>query len=614
MRFRSFVSAIQFLFIFITGCVYEAKDVYFYPINPSDIPKASVDLNNVTDSITISDVTKFTFSFSPSTPRAHHYKVTANSNVILSFDSEMTTLQFTLDPAQYSNPVTLIIQVTYHSGSGSLADQLDTEIVNLTKTWTIFTDLVPPSPIPAPLVYIQDGKSIVQWSTPDKQNFSQLVVVRTYDEVGLNIIYDSLFVTDKTSTTFHDDSYVGGKVIYHIVLKGYKFKIAGPSTTFDTTPFQLTFDSLATPRTLRWTKPTLYGNSLMFAVTSPSPSYPPIQVLPGSDGGSYSIGQNAEPLFGGASPYQISLNPINTKFSHGYTIRKTIYNGTKIPKFQAIQYVASLHAYFLLYDNALTKIDDQNFSTRGTLAFDTPQNYPGVAAFIPISANGQFAYLQKSSDANILVQVDLSTMSVLRSVNLKSYTSFPYFAPEFMRVSNDNLLYFESNGSEYIVDMTLNQIVWTPPAGERQHYLSPDGGFLATTGTVYKRNSGNWNTVFGTFSTPTYGTFQFRQGVQNELILVADYIYVYDLDSPPDGTGALRLLASADVPPLRYILYDPFSNTLSGIPFLVDEIRVYDLTTFQEIMRLPIAGIDDPLGARYINGRFFHKLGYTTIQ
>src|SRR5258708_7951238 len=110
---------------------------------------------------------------------------------------------------------------------------------------------------------------------------------------------------------------------------------------------------------------------------------------------------------------------------------------------------------------------------------------------------------------------------------------------------HDNLLYFERNGSEYIVDMAMNQIVWTPPAGERQHYLSPDGGFLATTGTVYKRNSGNWNTVFGTFSTPTYGTFQFRQGVQNELILVADYIYVYDLDSPPDGTGALRLLASA---------------------------------------------------------------------
>jgi hypothetical protein len=428
---------------------------------------------------------------------------------------------------------------------------------------------------------------------PTKTNFSELVLLRMYYKDNVQIHRDSIKISDFNTTIFHDASYVGGPVRYRVDLKGYKFYIQGEETSFDVTPLRVKLDSISTPPRIYWNKSSLYNNDIR--IIAFNQSFPVNQ--PGTVDTYARIGQ---PDYTTVLVAANNPPPSQVFSAFQLEIRKEIYVGIKIPAFSEAAYVASLHAYFLVSQNLLYKIDDQTYQVSGVLNFSTSKRFV-------VSRNGTYAYLYSGSE---LQRVDLNSMSITDQINISDITQVYYQGVSSPTVSDDNMLSYSMDAfKQYVIDLTNKTIVWSKDARwYNSATISPDGQYLYWNQTVYKKNGGNWDTAIGTITLPPdyLVNAAFRSDTKNQLIVstTASGIDLYDVAST-SISGPTRV--STNSFSFRYdtstetIMYTTYINGYLGDGVVVNANTNAEVRT--------LSAIYNPQSMVYLNGHFFHTTG-----
>jgi len=576
-------------------CSYEPKGSFVNPIKPPATDETKVILTQETDLVNLSGPTTFTFSVTPADKGSYSAVITYDGTEVKTAGSTSGVFTFTLSPNGHPAQGTLKIKVTYPSRSASLAGQLALEVILFEKTWPVFTDLVPPPPIPAPVVAIENGRTMIHWQSPLKFNFQKLIVVRTlpYGKI------DSLTVPSIHDTSLEDKSYAGGDVTYSVNMKG-SFHVKGSVTNFTCAPITPTVDPVT--GVLSWPLPLMYNNpNLRIEISG--------QVFPINAPGSY----NPHFTFGLSPATQIvyasvvpSLGENGFPGTTYFTSFKAI-KGYEIKPFSNVQY-NSANGTYLVHDNTrIAKLNAQTFSEIASQTVASDLSVP-----LLLSSNGQYAYVFSSGN---IFRFDPATLTITETVPLASL--FGLSPPSIIgtsSVTNTNLvaINFFLLGT-YIVDMNAKSILWHD-SNYASALLSPDGNFLLVNGnTVYSRGSGNWNVLVGTLASQNVLVgFQFREGTN--LLYARDsfsgLIYSYDLTSPVNGSGQLTS-TPISIPPCIDFTYDRASGYLcvrTGTDYGGD-LHLYDTSTFTE--QSFIKDIYWPAASVfYTKNALFHQQGY----
>ena len=171
------------------SCIYKNDEIFVHPVNPPSATNSSINLNNVIEPIIINQPTQFSFTVSPAGKEFYEAIVKVDGSSVAQLSSSTGIFGFTINPEIVGDGTKkLQINVEYLSLSPSLAGQLGQETITFSNEWSITIDTTPPSPNPAPQVYIDNGKSMISWTSPDKFTFTELIIYRRYLDNNNNII------------------------------------------------------------------------------------------------------------------------------------------------------------------------------------------------------------------------------------------------------------------------------------------------------------------------------------------------------------------------------------------------------------------------------------------
>ncbi|MFM7487282.1 MAG: hypothetical protein ACKO13_10245, partial [Cytophagales bacterium] len=286
----------------------------------------------------------FSISISPAGLKIYSIEVSVDNQLVYSQTNNSGMFSFSLDPRDYADGRrTLKVVSKRSSGTKSLADLLGNELVSAETKWNLIIDNQPPAQIVNSKVEIIDGRSIVSWPQPNKNNFVEYNIVRSYFIGNGQEIIDTLKVKDRKLTSFHDASYVGGKVAYSVDIKGYRFYVKGVKTFFDCVPLSIEFKPNISNPSISYPRSILYNNSIEIAWTG-SFSYSSYLVTPISYPGKIDLNVK----FGESSEFNVFVKPINKDYNAtgNFRISGVGYLGLKMKEyFTNVLYSNSTKSY-----------------------------------------------------------------------------------------------------------------------------------------------------------------------------------------------------------------------------------------------------------------------------
>jgi hypothetical protein len=585
--------------IFLVACVYEDNDTYVNPVVPPDGAGAAINLNDATGLIDLNKPTMFSFTVHPTGKGNYEAQITAGNYRKELYPSSTGLFYFTIDPALVGEGVKkLKIEVVYPSLSPSLAGQLGAELMILTQEWNLSVNTTPPAPIPAPMVYIEDGKSMIEWNSPSNDTFLELIILRRYlDDSGNQIHRDSIKIQDRNATVFHDASYLGGKVSYRIDLKGYKYYVQGAETIFSVQPLQFSLDSLAAAPIVSWKRSPLYNND--------------ITIQFGSD---YSINTAGARImndiaFGFTSSQLLTLQANHPPFSNTHSAyRKEMnvpyYRGVKIDPFYSMAYAAEENAYLMLDQNQkLNKIDATTLQKVASIDWT-------AGGTLITSPDGKLVYIQTENDIYKINPVQLSNLGKIDLTSLTGNSMHSIVGK--VSLSNSNVIAFSmnywSNPKDFAIDLTAGEVIWQRSAATLP-VISPDGNYIFAYDRILKKEGSAWNELPGLLPSsefiPTAAFY--NDGSINRLYFVHWPRKVYDVEAAPDGVGNRVPIETI---PYNLAWIDYTTNSFCGIDMPVSYLGtayIHDLKNNSSIIRSQ--QIREPEDAYFLNGHFFHQSG-----
>jgi hypothetical protein len=599
MKFANLIVSVAFA---LFSCQYENNDIYVNPINPPTNAGASVNLNNVSEPIVINSPTWFNFSTTPSGKELYQATVKVNGTQLFSLSSTTGEFSFVLDPSVTGNGnKELTIDVRYASLSPSLAGQLGIESLVVSNNWDVTIDTTPPSRLASPQVYLEDGKSMVKWNTPDRFTFTELIVIRSYLSANGNVVArDSIKIEDRNTTLIHESSYVGGPVTYRVDLKGYKYYVPGSETSFNVTPLRFTLDSLSTIQKLSYDISPLYNNDI--AIVVDGISRPPDE----------SVTYSYDGIFGTLTELEfrvVATHPPPSFFApHRYTIRVAVYKGIKIPSFEDIEYIPSENIYLLSTSTAILRLDGNTYEVTGTYL------YPNhIGRNLLASANGEYVYIYgvdklypldyKSPNLSVGTPINLTTITGVWNQGL-------IYEPE---ISTNNIITFSlaATSKVFAADLNTSQIVWQA-TGFGRPIISDDAAYIYFKGSVYKNENNSWGTFIGTVSQANNElNAYFKQVAGVAKVAVATFgpgdVYIYN-PSIPVANSILN--PESNIP--YYYQYDKHSQQYLALVNASSSLAngfIYDSETLEQTNSLQWIVLYSGT-ARLCNGHIFHSNGY----
>lgn len=584
------------------SCQYENDDIYVSPISPPTNAGASVNLNEVSEPIVIHSPTQFNFTTVPRGKEYYEATVKVNGAQLFQLPSTTGEFSFVLDPSVTGNGTKkLTIAVRYFSLSPSLSGQLGIETLVVSDEWDVTIDTTPPSPLASPLVYLEDGKSMVKWTTPNRFTFTELIVFRSYlDQNGNVIARDSIKIDDHQTTLIHESSYVGGPVTYRVDLKGYKFYVKGGETSFNVTPLHFTLDSLSAVQKLSYDISPLYNNDIAIylgGVNRP-PDEPFTYFLDGFFGRVTSL------------EFRVYANhpPPSYFVAHYYIVNPGIYKGIKIPSYGDLEYIPSENIYLLASSTSVLRIDGSTYEVTGTYT------YPGyIGRNLLASDDGQHVYIY-GAGLDKLYPFNYQSMTVGTAINLTTITGLANQGLNYEPgISNNNIITISLGATlkVFAVDLNTSQIVWQS-TGFSRPLISADAEYIYYKGSVYKNENNGWGTLVGTVSQANNEmAVYFNQISGVSKVAVSTFgpgkIYIYNLSTPAvNGT----LNPESDIP--YYYQYDKHSQhylaLVNQTSWLADGF-VYNSETL-ELTKSLQSIVVDPGKATLCNGHIFHSNGF----
>ncbi len=252
------------VWIILLGCSYSPENEFVSPIKPPDFTNVKINSPSFTDPFNLEQPTQFLFEVDSPGPLVNDFIVTLNGLPILS-GTNSTPILFSLNPYSMQNGAhNLTITVNLDAGNGSVASHLGIEKYQITKSFTVLVDKLPPSDIGPLTASLENGKLTLRWNKANKTNFTYSLM--RYGNFGQM----SEVVLAPDAVMFVEEGYVGGTMNFQLNWQNqfYSQNAGGASFTVDPIDPSITVDSQGAVR-LSWIDPLKIGPATSLLVLGP---------------------------------------------------------------------------------------------------------------------------------------------------------------------------------------------------------------------------------------------------------------------------------------------------------------------------------------------------------
>lgn len=509
---RKKITLLIFICLSITGCSYEFSPDNFIEISKPEIVETIINLNNFKnlDTINVPSQLVYTFKGESSQHLIESKLFIDNQNFGMGMNGNVGT--FNINPSTYEDGIhTIRIENKFTSGTGSIADQAQKEILNATQEFKFIVHRKPSMPPAITEATIKDGSILVKWALVNNSEYKKAYLSLKFKtkEIRIPLTKEMLELgsyTDKSTILFlypvdinnpGYDEYAS--VNYSIVFESPYTELYGSKKTISCDPTWFTMkisyydnDSFK----VKWSPNPLYANFNSFAMNVGTDAF-----LGSSKGGEYIV--NTPYIIG--KQYQGGAIPLNPSQNYSFPIYSFykmeldentfgLFDLNKLYS-QDISYNPSNNKYYALiiekssqgvYQIYFYEYSDKMVFIKKTYIADTFKPYSQTFQMIldPINNNIYIdgaggTYLIEKTNLNIIQKYsDQSNMVTYRNGILKSWNN--------------------SNNQLSITNTVTNTITYSGSAIYRS-YLSRDGKYVyigtATNHTIYKIINNQLNKV-----------------------------------------------------------------------------------------------------------------------
>lgn len=582
---------ILFLLHVACACTYQDDEQGFVEVQRPTGEGSSIDLVNYPGQvIELFDSKTFSVTITPQQVGGYTLDVFVDGIRIVRRESEFGAFQFVLKPTDFQDGTReLRIVASHYSKSNSFAGTLNLESVVFERKWQLNIDNAPPAPIGPPMVYIEDGKSMIRWNPPVKRNFKELIIFRTY-YTETTLIRDSLKVSDFRTEIWHDNDYVGGRVGYSIDIKGFGFYVKGRETRFDVRPVQPVLDSLTNPPVLSWSRSLLYGNDLEVSFAFQTYDHARAQQI------AITI------PFGESRIYELEVRPKLRAWPqyHSYRQPVLIYRGVRIPSFAGIGFLEPISSFVAVNRDTLYVIDSESAKVIRTKNIS-------YGSTLLISPNNQSIYLLMG---RILTLLDPISLEAIDQIDLSAIVSIDWWTMESVFLTNDDHLVLNpwSNVS-YLINLKDHNLVLTKIGSlGADLQIAPDGETITFGREVFRRDFGLWPTApTGILAGASLYNYVFLNESTSNLIYDASggEVLRFNISGSPDASGNYQ----PEVFHLARTISDPIFID-GGKLCTIDGLNatLYSLNNFSKLKELPNPSSSGQFF--YFRGNLIHSNGF----
>jgi hypothetical protein len=312
---RKKITLLIFICLSITGCSYEFSPDNFLDISKPEIVENIINLNNFKnlDTINVPSQLVYTFKGESSQYLLESKLFIDNQNFGISMNGNVGT--FNINPAAYEDGIHIIrIENKFTSGTGSIADQAQKEILNATQEFKFIVHRKPSIPPAITEATIKDGSILVKWASVNNPEYKsaflslkfkrkeiRIPLTKEMLELGSYIDNNTILFPANSNTPDYDD-YLS--VTYSIILTSPYTELYGSNKTisYDSSWFTMKISYYNNDSyKVKWSAHPLYANFDAFEIRQGLNSF-----LGSSKGGEYIV--NSPYVFG--KEYSGAAQPI----------------------------------------------------------------------------------------------------------------------------------------------------------------------------------------------------------------------------------------------------------------------------------------------------------------
>jgi hypothetical protein len=528
--------------ILLSACYFEPEGDFFNEIPERDYSALSIDLNAASDTIYLSTITRFEYNTS-----------TADFTVV-GVIAEVGTREvyigqvggegvFFLDPNQFATGTyTLTLSLIVQSGTGSLADKLNAEIVQVWREFVLIMDAEQPQQVTITTLDTTNGNIIVYWDSYKKWNFQSYTLVKEYSRD--NYYYettDYVTIDSQNDTSWVDSNFVGGYVRYRIDITA-----AGKTTRSDVASYSWLPESSFTVDNgkvnFNWEPPLFYANVKETILYSPYPPYINFEAV-SSSLTSYTIDTPLEL----GEIYSIALRYESNAPNQTLLLQPKAFIGKDyfFPHSQPTLFhpINKLYYGYTALNGGVNSIMDQDLNFN-SMVYWNPAYYVRK-----ISLNGQFFIsLEVIGNGFAFYDTNPESLQLSNQYQLDGYINYD------LSVSNNGLIAFSSFKGTFVLDWTNKNMIFSTTIVGEQVQISPSGKYLMIGKNIFINQSG----VFQYYGSITINYLLRMIFTENDELIV----------NYPDGTlkiwnlDNLSIVNSIQTPIVNHwnLTYDPISK------------------------------------------------------
>lgn len=226
--------------VFSNSCTFNNEGDFFndIEINEEDLPHFY--LNTHGDIITIYEPTELRFILGNDKYKEgfFDYSVRINGKSIDHEVFDNKEIRLRINPLDFEiKLLTLSIESSLRSGTGSLADKLEAEYYTFKQEWKIIIDFSLPEKI-SPLVSIKDGKVVVEWEKREDESINSYILKAIYEDVKGNIHFDFESYDNYEDLIYYDETFNGIQKRYIVDIVSDWYRVAGDTVSLSLEPIQ----------------------------------------------------------------------------------------------------------------------------------------------------------------------------------------------------------------------------------------------------------------------------------------------------------------------------------------------------------------------------------------
>jgi hypothetical protein len=554
---KNFSSATAFfLSIILLQACYQPEGENFIEISKPDLSNLSINLDAAGDTLYLSRGTTFTFTLPGKIIEA--YEVLIDGERYSLVTDARGDHEFYIDRYVGDGIRQLELRITCKSGSHSLADKVNLEKIEISKTWVLIVDGAVPDRLTVTHMDTTQGTMTVHWNRYSNWKFEGYTLVKKCQTSTGYVDCARIEIADSTQVQWTDTDYVGGPVYYRIDLRFSEGKVTGEEKYF-ISKAAITTEMLPDKKIkVSWTQPTFYKNISRIKFSQDGVLKKTLTDF--SDtvfivDNHYLFGRKIEKAFQltNEGPTENISYTQNIDFVIGKPVVSdpsyfSFYIGSALFSSKLGQYylttIKNNTTYLEIFNENFEFIRERQFRLRS----------------MAISENGLHMYAsfyEPDADKDFIFQLDPETLDTTKTFSVK--TIFGRSLGPKLEVSNDNLVaysYTNTNGVGISRMPAREVLTWSNTDAIRSFSVSPDGKYYFHSGRIYEIDADGVATQIHDLGYINADYAHFREDVPHELIII-DNGTVRIVNVPSMTSRYYNLGISTP-----YVMYDPTSAWL----------------------------------------------------